>query len=126
MLSVAFSYNRLLSFFSLAPFDVDAEDSLVASGVTFPAITLSLALQLFLNSRSKTFAGLYRLNAPLLLLGTLLGVAQNLPLVVGNVPSAKGMTLFETTKLVLHLLLTYQTAIYSPVNHPEEEDQSTR
>lgn len=124
MLSAVFSYNQILSFFSLAPFDT--EDSLIPSLFSFPALALGLALQILLNSRSKTFAGLYRPNAPLLLLRTLLGAAKALPIIVGNVPSAKGMTLFGTTKLVLHLVLTYQAAVYSPVNGLEEEDQSTR
>ncbi|KJA18913.1 hypothetical protein HYPSUDRAFT_205001 [Hypholoma sublateritium FD-334 SS-4] len=123
VLSTAFSYNQILSLFSLTPFD--AQETLVTSVFSFPALVLGPALQILFNSRSKTFAGLYRPNAPLLLLETLFGAAKALPIIVGNIPSAKGMSLFGTTKLMLHLVLTYQAAVYSPVNDLEEEDQST-
>lgn len=126
-----FSYASAFYFFgpSLQTAEFDKPNAVLAttqSLLLFPATTLGYALQLYLNLTSNSFAGTYRLCTPLYVLQDILTAARALPLVVGGLSSAKGISVFITMKLFLDVALAYQALIYSPVSHLEEEDDSSR
>ncbi|KAF9484579.1 hypothetical protein BDN70DRAFT_106010 [Pholiota conissans] len=96
--------------------------SMLESLLIYPSFALGRGLQIALNYRAKTFAGMYQATAPLLLVMNLALVGASTPYVVGNLQNARGVSVHMVIDLMCAMMLTWQALRYTPVAIQEEDE----
>ncbi|KAF9484580.1 hypothetical protein BDN70DRAFT_106138 [Pholiota conissans] len=90
--------------------------------VVYPIVNLGNFLQVALNYRARTFAGMYRIAAPFLLIMNLASLGVGIPHVVGNLDGVEGVSIPSIINLMYDIALTWQALWYAPVVIQEEDE----
>lgn len=94
----------------------------------FSSITGALGLagsvfQAYLNHRSKTFAGSYRVSAFIGMVSHLTRVVYLLPVVIGHFAASEGMNLVALSHLAMEAVFVHQALTLPRVEQRGEEDE---